>query len=161
VALIHSMRLSLMKGAHADLSSTAWQEIGVKPAFGLEWDTTTLDTPFLSSRGAVDAPMAFSAFLLAAKPCPLDGCPMFADFRVHGLNKTFFQCFHHRSTPTCRKKKKEGLRLSSSTHVRESPRTWGTRPGGKADEQATDCRTRRLGRQAACSLGAVGLPVAS
>jgi len=30
VALIHSMRLSLMKGAHADLSSTAWQEIGVK-----------------------------------------------------------------------------------------------------------------------------------
>jgi len=31
VALIHSMRLSLMKGAHADLSSTAWQEIGVKP----------------------------------------------------------------------------------------------------------------------------------
>jgi hypothetical protein len=34
-ALIHSMRLSLMKGAHADLSSTAWQEIGVKPGFGL------------------------------------------------------------------------------------------------------------------------------
>src|ERR1700677_3007892 len=29
VALIHSMRLSLMKGAHADLSNTAWQEIGV------------------------------------------------------------------------------------------------------------------------------------
>jgi hypothetical protein len=29
------MRLSLMKGAHADLSSTAWQEIGVKPSFGL------------------------------------------------------------------------------------------------------------------------------
>jgi hypothetical protein len=27
------MRLSLMKGAHADLSSTAWQEIGVKPCF--------------------------------------------------------------------------------------------------------------------------------
>jgi hypothetical protein len=27
------MRLSLMKGAHADLSSTAWQEIGVKPRF--------------------------------------------------------------------------------------------------------------------------------
>jgi hypothetical protein len=35
VALMHSMRLSLMKGAHADLSSTAWQEIGVKPRFGL------------------------------------------------------------------------------------------------------------------------------
>jgi hypothetical protein len=35
MALIHSMRLSLMKGAHADLSSTAWQEIGVKPGFGL------------------------------------------------------------------------------------------------------------------------------
>jgi hypothetical protein len=36
-----------MKGAHADLSSTAWQEIGVKPAFGLEWDTIALDAPFL------------------------------------------------------------------------------------------------------------------
>jgi hypothetical protein len=35
VALIHSMRLSLMKGAYADLSGTAWQEIGVKPSFGL------------------------------------------------------------------------------------------------------------------------------
>jgi hypothetical protein len=34
-ALIDSMRLSLMKGAHPDLSSTAWQEIGVKPSFGL------------------------------------------------------------------------------------------------------------------------------
>ena len=29
------MRLSLMKGAHADLSSTTWQEIGVKRFFGL------------------------------------------------------------------------------------------------------------------------------
>jgi hypothetical protein len=40
VALIHSMRLSLMKGAHADLSSTAWQEMGVKPGFacpGVPW----------------------------------------------------------------------------------------------------------------------------
>jgi len=34
-ALIHSMRLSLVKGAHAYLSCTAWQESGVKPAFGL------------------------------------------------------------------------------------------------------------------------------
>ena len=31
VALIHSMRLSLMKGAHADLSSTAWQKSGLSP----------------------------------------------------------------------------------------------------------------------------------
>jgi hypothetical protein len=38
VALIHSTRLSLMKGAQEKLSSTAWQEIGVKPSFGLEWD---------------------------------------------------------------------------------------------------------------------------
>jgi hypothetical protein len=29
------MRLSLMKGAPAELSCTAWQEIGVKPFFGL------------------------------------------------------------------------------------------------------------------------------
>jgi hypothetical protein len=35
VALIHFMRLSSMKGAHADLCSTAWQEIGVKPCFAL------------------------------------------------------------------------------------------------------------------------------
>jgi uncharacterized membrane protein len=35
VALIHHMRLSLMKDAHADLAGTAWQEIGVKPSFGL------------------------------------------------------------------------------------------------------------------------------
>jgi hypothetical protein len=35
VAWMHAMRLSLMKGAHADLPSTAWQEIGVKPSFGL------------------------------------------------------------------------------------------------------------------------------
>jgi hypothetical protein len=39
------MRLSLMKGAHADFSSTAWQKIGVKPCFGLEWETTALDPP--------------------------------------------------------------------------------------------------------------------
>ena len=41
VALIHPMRLSLMKGAHADLSSTAWQEIGVKPSFGLSGIVTS------------------------------------------------------------------------------------------------------------------------
>ena len=34
---------------------------------------------------------------------------MFADFRVHGLNTTFFQCFHHRSTPTYRKRKRKGF----------------------------------------------------
>ena len=39
------MRLSLMKGAHADLSSTAWQEIGVKPSFGFEWDAQDLTPP--------------------------------------------------------------------------------------------------------------------
>ena len=45
VALIHSMRLSLTKGAHADLSRTAWQEIGVKPGFGLS-GITALDALF-------------------------------------------------------------------------------------------------------------------
>ena len=44
VALIHSMRLSIMKGAHADLSSAAWQEIGVKPYFGLS-GIPALDVP--------------------------------------------------------------------------------------------------------------------
>ena len=33
---------------------------------------------------------------------------MFADFRVHGLNTTFFQCFHYRSSPTYRKRKRKG-----------------------------------------------------
>src|ERR1700734_2171081 len=74
---------------------------------------------------------------LPTKPFPLDGCPMFADFRVHGLNTTFFQCFHHRSTPTYRKRKRRAS-PSFSTHVRESPRTWGTRPGGKAGEETRD-----------------------
>src|ERR1700733_12308275 len=46
---------------------------------------------------------------------------------VHGLNTTVFQYFQCRC-----EKKKEGLRPSCSTHVRESPRTWGTRPGSKA-----------------------------
>jgi hypothetical protein len=44
VALIYSMRLSLMKGAHATLSSTARQEIGVKPYFGLS-RIMALDVP--------------------------------------------------------------------------------------------------------------------
>jgi hypothetical protein len=43
------MRLSLMKGAHADLSSTAWQEIGVKPVFRLEWDSTAFVASFFLS----------------------------------------------------------------------------------------------------------------
>jgi hypothetical protein len=42
------MRLSLMKGAHADLSGTAWQEIGVKPGFGLSGMPQQLDAFFLS-----------------------------------------------------------------------------------------------------------------
>ena len=50
VALIHSMRLSLMKGAHADLSSAAWQEIGVKPYFGLS-GIIALDVPLPVCRG--------------------------------------------------------------------------------------------------------------
>ena len=44
VALIHSMRLSLMKGAHADLSNTAWQEIGVVASS--KRDTQTLRRRF-------------------------------------------------------------------------------------------------------------------
>ena len=105
---------------------------------------------------------------------------MFADFRVHGLNTTFFQCFHHPVFTYLQEKKEEGLppdflwslvalaslmRLSSlkaahvavgecrvsrnpgrpscSTHVRESPRTWGTRPGarlgGKPEKRRTKC----------------------
>ena len=47
---------------------------------------------------------------LASSPAlPLDGCPMFADFRVHGLNTTFFQCFHHPVFTYLQEKKEEGL----------------------------------------------------
>jgi hypothetical protein len=48
--LIHSTRLSLMKGAHADLSCTAWQEIGVKPYFGLSGIPQRSIRFFLSGR---------------------------------------------------------------------------------------------------------------
>jgi hypothetical protein len=46
------MRLSLMKGAHADLSSTAWQEIGVKPCFGLSGIRSTQLPSSALSKGA-------------------------------------------------------------------------------------------------------------
>src|SRR5580704_8994311 len=49
VALIHSMRLSLMKGAHADLSNTAWQEIGV--VMSSKRDTQTLRLRFRGPPG--------------------------------------------------------------------------------------------------------------
>jgi hypothetical protein len=49
VALIHFMRLSLMKGAHVDISGIAWQEIGVKPAFGLSGITLLPVRAFLRS----------------------------------------------------------------------------------------------------------------
>jgi hypothetical protein len=39
VTLIHFLSLSLMKGSHTDLSSTAWQEIGVKQYGGLTGKT--------------------------------------------------------------------------------------------------------------------------
>jgi hypothetical protein len=42
VGLMHSRRLSLMKGAHADVSGAAWQEIRVKPYYGLS-GITALD----------------------------------------------------------------------------------------------------------------------
>ena len=42
--LVALMRLSLMKGAHAGLSSTAWQEIEVKPSVGLS-GIMALDLP--------------------------------------------------------------------------------------------------------------------
>jgi hypothetical protein len=43
VALMDSVHLSLMKGAHADLSSTAWQEIGGQAVLWLERETAALD----------------------------------------------------------------------------------------------------------------------
>src|SRR3984885_11865296 len=37
---------------------------------------------------------------------PWTGAPC-SRFRVRGLNTTFFQCFHHRSTPTYRKRRRK------------------------------------------------------
>ena len=54
--MIHSMRLSLMKGAHADLSSTAWQEFGVKPFFGLSGQTKLSTWVSSNSRNAPGMP---------------------------------------------------------------------------------------------------------
>jgi hypothetical protein len=61
---------------------------------------------------------------------PWTGAPC-SRFCVHGLNTTFFQCFHHRSTPTYRK-----IKWKASAHLVQpmyaKTRTWGTRPGGEA-----------------------------
>jgi hypothetical protein len=68
VALIHRMRLSLMKGAHADLSGTAWQEIGVKPHFGLSGIIALdllLPRPFVREREADPGGNAFVRRVLA------------------------------------------------------------------------------------------------
>src|SRR6201996_3831312 len=57
VALIHSMRLSLMKGAHADLSGTAWKKIGAKPFFGLSGITSRpTQTLYNPSNPSTDTP---------------------------------------------------------------------------------------------------------
>src|SRR5580658_10621400 len=68
---LHPMRLSLMKGPHADLSSTAWQEIGVKPYFGLS-GITALNAPLSAVRSTTAlkdlrsslAPLSSGAFTL-------------------------------------------------------------------------------------------------
>jgi hypothetical protein len=71
VALIHSMRLFLMKGAHADLSSTARQEVGVKPGFGLSGIPQHSTRFFLSSRPGADLRCASPSSNSAAfKPSP-------------------------------------------------------------------------------------------
>ena len=53
-----------MKGAHADLSSTAWQEIGVKPYFGLS-GITALDTLIFVIRSVAEG--LYSTPLTAAR----------------------------------------------------------------------------------------------
>jgi hypothetical protein len=60
--LIHRMRLSLLKGAHADFSSAAWQETGVKPHFGLSGIIALdllLPSPFVREREADPGGNAF------------------------------------------------------------------------------------------------------
>src|ERR1700733_2888172 len=45
---------------------------------------------------------------------------MFADFRVHGLNTTFFECFHPRSAPTYRKRKRRATPIFFNPCTRKS-----------------------------------------
>jgi hypothetical protein len=59
-ALIPSMRLSLKKGAHADLSGTAWQEIAVKPCLGLSGTRSTQRPSFWLSLGGRRGTGSFS-----------------------------------------------------------------------------------------------------
>ncbi len=104
------------------------------------------------------AHVAIAECRVAGNPGPPDflwSLVAFASLRRLSLLKTA-----HVVVAECRVAGNPG-RPSCSTHVRESPRTWGTRPGGKAGEQGKDlshyqCRDPylRLGRQADCSLGA-------
>jgi hypothetical protein len=75
---------------------------------------------------------------LPTKPCPLDGCSMFADFRVHGLKTTFFQCFHHRCLQLLQRKEKGKGFAHLVQPMYAKARTWGTRPGREACEEARD-----------------------
>jgi hypothetical protein len=92
VALIHSMRLSLMKGAHADPSTTAWQEIGVESGFGLSGIPQHSTRLFLS----VEADSSFPTMLHQSTaiqqqschpdPSEAEGPAAFLQFtRPHGL----------------------------------------------------------------------------
>ena len=68
-ALRHFMRLSLVKGADADLSSAAWQEIGVKPSFGLS-GIMALDVPPLKFSRRLQSPSNSQSFTARLKSCP-------------------------------------------------------------------------------------------
>jgi hypothetical protein len=64
---------------------------------------------------------------------------MFADFRVHGLNVTFFQCFHRRSTPNYRKRKRRGFAhliqpMYAKVHEHGAP-VQGARLDGKPESR--------------------------
>jgi hypothetical protein len=72
VALIHFMRLSLMKGAHADLSSAAWQEIGVKPFFGLSGLRCPRLAVLLNHRFRMSTVFCPGAVIQADLLCPCD-----------------------------------------------------------------------------------------
>ena len=96
MALIHPMRLSLMKGAHADPSSTASQEIGVKPSFGLS-GVTALDVPLtrLPSR-----PMEIKTFRRRVPGSPTPSMTGFVECCVsHSSPKTGLEWGTQRSLP--------------------------------------------------------------
>jgi hypothetical protein len=77
--------------------------------------------------------------LLAHKPCPLNGCPMFADFRVHGLKKMGearpFPFPLGRCRPAVKALEKGHVQPMYAKVREHGAPVQGARPGGKPEKR--------------------------